>query len=397
MVKTGDTALQGILFMQKAALVLFVASAWTIIYVYALYPLFLIVAGNLVRRPKAEPMSDEELPTVSILIPAYNEEKVIAHKIESTLALDYPRNKLELIVVSDCSTDATDTIVQEYLDKGIRFIRNETQKGKIATLSELGSNEKTDVILITDANAIFEPHSLRKLVSRFRDPKVGIVNGNKILERTPTMVGKGEGVYWTYETLLKRAESDVFSNAFITGAMTAIRRELFIPVPSDVEFDHILPLHVVNQGGRVVFEKGACFYEETAPSSEAEYKVRVRNAVRGFTMVLTINHYINPLRHLWFTLHVFSRKVLRWLIGVPAVGLFVATVGLLHLPVFQLVLAGQIVFYAAALAGYVLDRYGIKRGALALPFYFCLVNYASFVGLCKAVRGQRMSVWRTGR
>lgn len=383
--------------MQKAALVLFIVSAWTIIYVYALYPFFLIVAGALVRRPKVETMSDEELPTVSILIPAYNEEKVIARKIESTLALDYPPGKLDITVISDCSNDATDRIVQEYLDRGIHYIRSKIQKGKIAALSEIGMNQKTDVILITDANAIFERNALRKLISRFRNPKVGIVNGNRIMERTPTMVGKGEGIYWGYETLLKHAESNVFSNAFITGAMTAIRRELFIPVPSYLEFDHILPLHAVNQGRRVVFEKEACFYEQTAVSSEAEYKVRVRNAVRGFTMVLTICRYINPWHHPLFVLHVLSRKVLRWLIGVFAVALLLATVGLLHLPIFQLVFAAQVIFYSAALAGYILDRHSIKRDSLALPFYFCLVNYASIVGLWKAVRGHRMSVWSTGR
>jgi cellulose synthase/poly-beta-1,6-N-acetylglucosamine synthase-like glycosyltransferase len=383
--------------MEQLALIIFISSFLWIAYVYALYPLFLIIAGFFRRRPKPEQMSDEELPTVSILIPAYNEEKVIARKIESTLALDYPADKLEVTVVSDCSTDATDRIVQGYLDKGIRFIRNETQKGKIGTISELGTQAKTEVILITDANATFESDSLRKLVSHFRDPKVGIVNGNKVLERTPTMVGKGEGVYWIYETLLKRAESSVFSNAFITGAMTAIRRELFIPVPVYLEFDHILPLHVVNHGSRVIFEKEACFHEETAPSSRAEYKVRVRNAVRGFTMVLMMGHYVNVLRHPWFSLHVFSRKVMRWLIGMPAAGLFIANMGLLHLPLFQMVFAAQIIFYAAALAAHFLDRYGIKHGLLALPFYFCLVNYASVVGLWRALRGQRVAVWSTGR
>lgn len=383
--------------MQQVAMVLLVLSALIIAYVYALYPLFLILVGALRRRRQPEPMSDEELPTVSILIPAYNEEKAIADKIESTLALDYPARKLEITVVSDCSTDATDSIVQEYVHRGIRFIRNKTQKGKITTISELATQVKTDVILITDANAIFEPDSLRKVVSHFRDPRVGIVDGNRLLNRTPTMAGEGEKAYWSYETLLRRADSDVFSTTFINGAMTAIRRELFIPVPSYLEFDHILPLHAVNQGRRVVFESNAHFYEETASSSEVAYRVRVRNAVRGFTMVLMIGRYLNVLRHPWFTFHLFSRKVLRWLIGVPAAGLFVANLGLLHLPPFQLLFAAQVIFYAAALAGYLLDRYGVKQRLLALPYYFCLVNCASLVGFCKAICGQRVAVWSTGR
>lgn len=383
--------------MQEVALALFIVFAAIIAYVYALYPLFLIVVGRIRRRPKPRPLWDDELPTVSMLIPAYNEETVIAQKLDSTLALDYPADKLRITVASDCCTDATESIVRAYGERGVRLVRNETQKGKIATISELATGEKADLILITDANAIFETDALRKVVAHFRDPKVGIVDGNRLLHRTPTMAGEGEGAYWSYETVLRRADSDVFSTTFINGAMTVIRRELFVPLPSYLEFDHILPLHAVNQGYRVVFENLAHFYEETAASTGVAYKIRVRNAVRGFTMVLMMGCYLNIFRHPWFTFHLFSRKVLRWLIGVPAVGLFVANIGLLHLVPFQFTLAAQILFYVLAVAGYLLDRFGIKQGLLALPYYFCLVNYASLVGFFKAVCGQRMAVWSTGR
>jgi cellulose synthase/poly-beta-1,6-N-acetylglucosamine synthase-like glycosyltransferase len=231
----------------------------------------------------------------------------------------------------------------------------------------------------------------------FGDPDVGMVTGHTTLDRTETMVGEGEGTYQTYENILKRAESDVISSAFVNGAMSAIRREIFTAVPSYLEFDHVLPLHVVNQGRRVAYADDARFYEETAPNTSAEYNVRVRNATRGFTMVLLMNRYLNVLRHPFFTLHVYSRKVLRWLIGVPAVGLFAANLALLHIPLFQLTFAAQIVFYAAALVGYVADWLGIKQGLLALPFYFCLVNYASLVGFSRAMRGLRIAVWSTGR
>jgi cellulose synthase/poly-beta-1,6-N-acetylglucosamine synthase-like glycosyltransferase len=383
--------------MPGVALALFIAFGFIIAYVYVLYPLLLILIGSLRRRPAPDPMSDEQLPTVSFLIPAYNEEKVIARKIENTLALDYPRDKLEITVASDRSTDATDSIIQRYIDQGIRFVRNETQKGKIATLSELGAQAKTDVILVTDANAIFEPDSLRNLVAYFGDSDVGMVTGNATLERAETMVGEGEGTYQSYENMLKRAECDVFSSAFANGAMSAIRRDLFLALPDYLEFDHVLPMHVVNQGCRVAYAEHARFYEETASHTSAEYKVRVRNATRGFTMVMLMGRYLDVLQHPWFTLHLYSRKVLRWLVGVPAVGLFTANLALLHLPLFQLTFAAQIGFYTAALAGYLADRRGIKQGFLALPFYFCLVNYASLVGFSRALRGQRIAVWSTGR
>lgn len=368
-----------------------------IAYVYAIYPALLLAVGFLRRRPEPEPIPDAELPSVSILIPAYNEEAVIAEKLRSTLELDYPAEKIEITVASDCSSDATDRIVEQYLERGVRLVRNHSQRGKIATISELASQAKTDLVLITDANAIFEPDALKKAVAHFRDPKVGIVDGNRLLHRTPTMVGDGEGAYWSYETMLRRADSDAFSTTFINGAMTLIRRELFVPLPSFLEFDHILPLAVVNQGRRAVFETKARFYEETAPSSKVAYRIRVRNAVRGFTMVLLIGRYLNVVRHPVFAFHLLSRKVLRWLIGVPAAGLLAANLFLLDVPAFQLLLAAQAAFYAVAMLGWLLDRFGLKQGILALPYYFCLVNLASLVGFFKALGGHRMATWSTGR
>jgi cellulose synthase/poly-beta-1,6-N-acetylglucosamine synthase-like glycosyltransferase len=383
--------------MQNPALILFALSIFTIAYVYALYPLLLALLAPLARRRTPPVPADGELPSVHVCIPAFNEEKIIARKIESVLNADYPSAKLTITVVSDCSTDSTDAIIEQYRGRGIEFIRNEKQKGKIASLSSIGMRTRADIFLITDANAIFEPDALKKLMARFSDPRVGIANGNKVLSRTPTMVGHGEGIYWIYETFIKNAESRLFSNAFITGAMTAIRRELFIEVPAYLEFDHVLPLHAVNSGYRVVFEPAARFSEETAPSSRAEWRVRVRNAVRGFTMVVLMNRYIDLLRHPWFTLHVYSRKILRWLIGIPAIGLLVTNLFLLDLAPFRVLLAGQAAFYAMACIGFLLDRLGIKQMFLALPYYFCLVNCASLIGMIRALQGRRMAVWSTGR
>jgi cellulose synthase/poly-beta-1,6-N-acetylglucosamine synthase-like glycosyltransferase len=381
----------------EIALAVFLTCTFIIAYVYVLYPLALVLIGFLRRRPTPKPISDEHLPTVSFFIPAYNEEKVIARKIDNTLALDYPRHKLAITVASDHSSDGTDEIVRSYRDRAVRLVRNERQKGKIGTLSELAAEVQTDVILITDANAFFEPDALRKLVAYFADPEVGMVTGHTTLQRTPTMVGEGEGTYQVYENVLKRAESDVISSAFVNGAMTAIRTEIFTAVPNYLEFDHILPLHVVNQWRRGAYAEDARFYEETAPNTGVEYNVRVRNATRGFAMVLLMNRYLDVWRHPGFALHVYSRKVLRWLIAVPGVGLFAANLALLHIPLFQLTFAVQLAFYAAALAGCCADRLGIKQRMLALPFYFCLVNYASLVGFSRAIRGMRMAVWSTGR
>jgi len=380
-----------------ACVSLFCASCLYIAYVYVLYPVFLIAWSALKQKPRLEPPADDQLPTVHMLIPAYNEEAIIAEKIENSLALDYPKEKLQCTIISDQSTDGTDDVAGMYVDRGIEFIRNEEQKGKIRTLSELGTCSDADVLLITDANAIFDKTALRTLVASFRDSTVGLVNGNRTMRRGKSMTGDGEGAYWEYETRLKEAESNVFSNAFITGAMTAIRRELFIAVPGELEFDHVLPLHVVQQGYRAVFASASHFQEDTAQSAAPEWRVRVRNAIRGFTMVMRMGEFLNTRQHPWFTFHVYSRKVFRWLIGVPSILMLVATLGLLDSPVFAFILAAQVLFYAAAVTGYLLERRGVKLAPLALPFYFCLVNAASITGFWQAIRGQRMATWSTGR
>ncbi len=385
--------------MTIVALLIFWGSVIWVLCVYLLYPALLLILGACRRIPqKSDDLADSALPSVIMLIPAYNEQEVIASKLENALAQDYPMGKLQIVVISDCSTDKTDAIAAGFADRGVRFQRNTEQKGKIRTLSDLGAKAEADIILITDANAIFDVNAIRMLVAPFRDPHVGIVNGNRRLVPSASMAGEGEGVYWRYETLLKKAESDVFSNAFITGAMTAIRKELFLPLPGYLEFDHVLPLHVVNQGCRVVFAESARFEEDTAPHAGAEWRVRVRNAVRGFTMVLEMRRYLNISRHFGFVLHVWLRKVLRWLIGVPALAALGANAILVTVhPFYMLLFLGQIAFYAAAAAGWALERSGRTRPLLALPFYFCLVNAASLVGLWRALRGQRLAVWKTGR
>jgi len=282
--------------------------AW-IFYAYFGYPILLLILASLRRHVPPPDLPDEQLPSFHMIIPAYNEEAVLAHKLESTLALDYPAGKLQVTVVSDRSKDGTDRIAQGFVTRNLRFIRNEEQKGKIRTLSDLGATVSEDILLITDANAIFAPDALRRLASYFADPRVGIVNGNRTLNASESMAGLGEAIYWRYETALKQAESRITSNAFIQGAMTAIRSNLFTPIPGELEFDHVLPLHVVNQGKRVLFAPDAHFTEDTAPNSSAEWKVRVRNAVRGFTMVREMGQWIDIRHHVGFVFHVWSRKV----------------------------------------------------------------------------------------
>jgi cellulose synthase/poly-beta-1,6-N-acetylglucosamine synthase-like glycosyltransferase len=383
--------------MQQLGLALFLFCAFVVAYVYVLYPLALIVIGSGSRRSRPTPRPDDSLPSISMLVPAHNEEKSIGSKIENALDLDYPSGKLEITVASDASTDGTDDIIRSYLHRGIHLVRNETQRGKIATLSDLAHASHSDLILITDANALFERDSLRELAAHFADPAVGLATGNKILEASPTTVGEGEATYQSYETLLRRAESTVFAVAFVTGAMTAIRRELFSPIPGHLEFDHVLPLQVVNQGFRVVFAEDARFHEETASSTGAEYRVRVRNATRGFSMVFSMGRYLSFRRHPWFAFHVYSRKILRWLIGLPAIGLFLSNLLLWEIPLFRILLAAQVAFYCAAGLGCAARRQAARHRVFALPFYFCLVNWASLVGFYQAARGQRVAVWGTRR
>lgn len=369
--------------------VLFWLAAGTILYTFLGYPLLIGLLTRCVHRPIQKAAIR---PEVTLLIPAYNEAPVIARKIENSLALDYPPERLEIVVVTDGSDDGTVNIVGGYAERGVRQYHQPQRQGKMAAVNRVMPFVSGEIVVFSDANAMIERGTLRALVRNFADPAVGGVAGEK------RVLGGGEGLYWRYESLLKSCDSALSSVMGAAGELFAIRRHLFEPPPLDTLLDDfVISLRLVEAGWRVVYEPEAFVTEKPSPRLAGEWQRRARNAAGGFQAMCRLPGLLDPAKG-WVAWQYFSHRVLRWaatpfLLPV-AYGL---NLFLLRLPFYRLVFLAQTTFYVAALLGYALTRRGVRRGPLHTVFYFCFTNAAALAGFWRYVTGTQPVTWAKAR
>jgi cellulose synthase/poly-beta-1,6-N-acetylglucosamine synthase-like glycosyltransferase len=374
----------------------------TIAYTYFCFPLLIALRSKLFPNPvrTGDVRSGQMMPSVSLILVAHNEEDSIGSKIENILALDYPANKLQVIVVSDGSTDRTDEIVRGYLDRRIEFLAI-PRLGKAHGLNTAVERADGEILVFSDANSIYAPDAIRQLVAPFADDAVGGVAGDQ--RYRPAAAGGesdgGERAYWNFDRLLKRWESQAGHVISATGAIYAIRRQLFQPVPDGVTDDFVTSTRVILQGQRLVFAERAVAYEPTASSSGIEFGRKVRVMTRGLRGVLTVRRLLNPFQFGFYSIQLFTHKVLRRLMVVPLIMLLVCNGLLITHAVGYLVLFGfQCAFYLAAVCGIVARSREIGRWkVLKLPAYFCMVNAAAMVALANTLRGHRIDRWKPQR
>jgi len=370
----------------------FWASLALLVYVYAGYPLLLFLVGSLYRERRRSGLA--RLPRVSLIISAYNEEEVIREKIQNSLRLDYPRERLEVVVASDGSTDGTVAIAGEYVGDGVRVF-DLPRRGKNATLNDVVPQTRGDIILFTDANGQFQPDALTALVTPFADPRVGCVCGELIyLSADDNVVAKGYNVYWRYDQRLKRLESRLACLLGANGSIFAIRKELYQPLAGAVSNDMVLPIQVAARGYDVVYEPGAISREAGSKDAAEELGRRSRIVGRGILGVGAV--LPDVLRGgrgllLW---ELLSRKFLRYctpvfLVGLAAPNLFLRT------GVYRWTLAAQALFYGSALLSVALRRLGVPLRPLSLPHYFVLGNIAAAIGWWKVLAGRELTKWET--
>jgi cellulose synthase/poly-beta-1,6-N-acetylglucosamine synthase-like glycosyltransferase len=335
-----------------------------------------------------------------VIIAAYNEEQVIARKLDSLVALDYPREQLEILVASDGSEDATNEIVERYATQGVRLLAL-PRGGKASALNRAANEARGDVLVFTDANSIFEPGAVRALVRPLADSSVGAVAGDQryVEPDVPTGTAEGERRYWDLDRLFKVQASRAGSAIGATGAIYAMRRELFEPLLPDVNDDLLNSLRVIVAGRRVVFAPDATAFEEVAPTTEQEFSRKVRVMVRGLRCVWVMRAALDPRRTGFYALHLFSQKILLRTAVVP-LGVLAATSASLWRrgPFYKLVTVAQAALYGAGGAGIALAGRPVgRRRWLALPGYFTLVNAASAVALWKLARREGSGLWQTRR
>jgi cellulose synthase/poly-beta-1,6-N-acetylglucosamine synthase-like glycosyltransferase len=366
--------------------------AWT----YALFPACLWLRAWLAPRPHRPA---EFTPRASLVVCAYNEGASIGRRLENALCLDYPRDRLEVIVASDGSTDATDAIVRGFAARGVRLLALPRQ-GKIAALDAAAAAATGEVLVFSDANSLYEPGALRALLRPLADPAVGGVAGDQRYSRPGrTDAALGERAYWDLDRQLKRWQSAAGSVTSATGAIHAVRRELFRPVPPGVTDDFWISTQVVAQGRRLVFAADAIAWEPATPSSGLEFRRKVRVMTRGLRGVWLTRELLNPFRHGFYALQLLSHKVLRRLAVLPLGALLLATPWLWDAgPFYRAAALVQAAFYGTAGLGALLPA---RRGRLAklaaLPAFFCMANAAAGLAALNLLRGRRIDAWEPQR
>jgi len=368
-----------------------------IVYTLIGFPALLLARAYFRPRPYH---CDDITPAISVLIAAHNEATCIEARIENLLTQDYPRECIEVIVASDGSDDGTNEIVERYTDQGVRLLALPRQ-GKIAALNQAEQVATGDILVFSDANTSFARNALRALVAPFADPQIGGVAGNQIYQKGATTgaAADGERAYWNFDRLLKWAQSAGGNVTSATGAIYAIRRSLYRPIPPGVTDDFVASAAVIAQGYRLVFAADAVAREPVASAGSKEFRRKVRVITQGLRAVWVMRELLNPVRYGFYAWQLFSHKVLRRLIVVPLLLLAILSPLVWNAGLFyQALTMVQAVVYGCGLLGLIFSYTRLSRvRALAIPFYFCMVNFAALCALFKTMGGGRIEHWQPQR
>ncbi len=379
------------------SLVIFWLGVGLVIYTYALFPVLILIRGCLLKRPFVK---SDHTPSISVVIAAYNEEAHIGKRIENLLGQDYPLDRVQILIASDGSSDRTEEIVRSYADRGVQLVAG-PRRGKGQTLNAAVDHATGDLLVFTDANTHFLPNALRALVRPFADAGVGGVAGNQVYQRDTdgSQSASGERAYWNFDRLMKEAQSRAGSVTSATGAIYAIRRDLYHPVPDYTPDDFSISVGVIAEGTRLVFAADAVALEPTAASSGAEFNRKVRYITQGLFAVRLNRALLNPLRFGFYSFQLAWHKILRRVMVLPLLAILAISPWLWkHGLGYQLVVTSQVALYGLAVFGYVLERIRPKSWKLpALAFYFFMVNAAAFMAIVNNLRGRHVLWWTPKR
>ncbi len=387
--------MQHAISMTTIARTVFWAAALLLFYVYAGYPLLLALIALFNRRKRPEP---GYFPRISVLIAAYNEEEAIERKIRQTLALEYPADKIEVLVLSDCSTDRTDEIVNAFADPRIRLIRMAERRGKTHAQNQGIRQAKGEVIIFSDATAIYHSKALLYLACNYQDASVGAVSGRYQYfdpgDQSPT--GLGSIAFWNYENFIKKMQSRIKTITGCCGCIYSVRKAAYTELADDVISDLVQPLQAIRKGYRVVFEDRALAFEETTQSTAEEFAMRVRVVTRAIRGLLSVSDLLKPWKFFWPAFQLWSHKVLRWVVPLFLIAMFVANLFLVDAALYKMILAAQLVFYASAILNMLAPLHK-KWKPLGIPLFFCTLNAAALMSMMEICRGRKYVTWQTVR
>jgi len=377
----------------EISLYLFITSFIILIYIYFGYPFILLVLSKL---KSSSHNKKEFISSVAIVMVAYNEEMNLKRKLDNLLELEYA-GSLKIFAGSDGSTDATNEILKDYEEKfsSISAIISEKRVGKVNIIAKILDDIKDfDIIFFCDVRQIIKKDALKEITANFHNKQVGAVSGELIFYKDEkTLTAEGVGFYWKYEKAIRKMESDIFSMIGATGAIYAIRRELFIsPSPTIILDDVFIPMKIVEQGYRVLFDNKAVAYDKVAVSINQEFTRKVRTLAGNFQLFFKDPEFLNPFKNK-IALQFVSHKFLRAFAFVFIITLFFSNLFLKGY-VFSIFIYIQVAFYLLAISGFVLEKTGKRNKILSFPYVFCSLNIASIMGFAYFISGKQRVVWK---
>ncbi|MEM8559763.1 MAG: glycosyltransferase family 2 protein [Bacteroidota bacterium] len=389
--------------MSLLELILWLSLA-TVAYTYVGYGLVLWllvrVRSALGLGPRVMDRTDPEVaayePEVTLVVAAYNEERDILQKLENSLALDYPREKLRLLFVTDGSTDRTPQLLLGY--PGVQLLHRAGRAGKIAAMNRAMTYVETPIVIFSDANAMLNREAVRHIVKHYADPAVGAVSGEKRIRSADADAasGAGEGLYWRYESALKRLDARLHTVVGAAGELFSLRTDLFHPSePDTILDDFMLTLRVAEQGYRVAYATDATATELPSATVEDEFKRKVRICAGGFQSIARLTSLLNPVRHGWTTFQYVSHRVLRWAVAPPLLAVALVANFALGLDggFYAALYGAQTAFWLLALLGWRLRDRTVRVKGFFVPFYFAVMNVAAVAGFARWLRGQQSVNW----
>ncbi len=386
-------------------IILFWICLFIIFYTFLGYGILLYLIIRI-KRLFSKPFKFNQIatfPSVALIIAAYNEESIIKEKIEDCLALDYPKEKLRIIFITDGSSDKTPKIIAE--NNVVELLHIDERNGKMAAIKRVIPLIKEDIIVFTDANTFLNPQAIKELVKHYQNPKVGAVAGEKriLVNASADASAAGEGFYWKYESALKKWDYELYSNVGAAGELFSIRTNLYQPVESDTIIDdHMIAMRIAEKGYLIAYEPNAYALETASANSKEELKRKIRIAAGGIQSIMRLKKSANPFYNPILTFQYISHRVLRWAI-TPWLMLLVFILNLIicyqnpQSNLYQIILLGQIIFYIASILGYILESKKIKIKAFFIPFYFSMMNYAAMAGAIRYFKGEQSAAWEKSK
>jgi biofilm PGA synthesis N-glycosyltransferase PgaC len=388
--------------MVSVAFYVFWVGLFTVFYTYLGYGVIIFLLSKIKRHAKATHYQNEnEWPEVTLIIAAYNEENFIKEKITNTLSLDYPANKLSVYVVTDGSNDSTPEIVKEY--DAIQHFHQPERKGKIHAVNRIMKLVKTPIVIFCDANTYLNTESIKNITRHYRDEKVGGVAGEKRIfkKEEDNASGAGEGLYWKYESFLKKKDSEVYSVVGAAGELFSVRTALYEePTENIIIEDFYISLKIAMRGYRFIYEPEATATETASASVSEEWKRKVRISAGGFQAMLKLLPLLNIFQYGILSFQYISHRVLRWTLAplaLPLILLSNIVLALTGSPFYLLILMAQVFFYGLAGLGYLLQDKKVSIKGFFVPYYFSVMNLSVYAGLVRFLNGRQSAVWEKSK